>query len=211
MKELLIIAFAYLLGSVPFGVILAASFGGKDITKEGSGNIGATNVARVIGKKAGAVTLLLDCLKGVFPVIVAVGVNEGQSPLVALAALAAFLGHLYPVFNSFRGGKGVATALGIFLVLNPFAALCATAIFVLFLYVWRYVSLGSMAAAFSMPALMGMFKEPPLLIAVSLLISAFVIYRHKDNIGRLTGGTEHKLGAGKKSEEIAKELEEELD
>ncbi len=201
--ELILIVVAYLLGSIPFGVILTKVYGGKDITKEGSGNIGATNVGRVVGKKAGIITLLLDALKGALPVIIAMTMENQASWLVPVVALAAFLGHLYPVFNGFKGGKGVATALGVFVVINPLSTLLAALAFGLVFGLWRYVSLGSVLAAFVLPGFMGMLGASPTAIAVSIVIAGMVIYRHKDNIGRLLRGEESRLGEKKGEPEEA--------
>lgn len=209
MAELILIGIAYLMGSIPTGVLIASYFGGKDVTKEGSGNIGATNVGRVVGKKAGLFTLLGDIIKGVIPVVLAL-IISGSPFIVSAVALAAFLGHIFPIFNDFKGGKGVATALGIFAVVSPSSALAAVVIFAFFLYTWRYVSLGSIVAAGAMPALMGIFAESKSYIVLSLIIGGFVIYRHRDNIKRLLEGDENRLGQ-KKEEPVEEELERELD
>lgn len=205
MAEILLIIFAYLMGSIPTGVLVANYYSGKDITTEGSGNIGATNVGRVIGKKAGILTLAGDIIKGVLPVTLALS-TVGSPLIVALTALLAFLGHIYPIFNKFKGGKGVATALGIFLIISPLSALSAVAIFALLVYLYRYVSLGSVVAAGAMPALMGLYSAPRSYIAMSLIVGGFIIYRHKDNIKRLLDGNENKLGH-KKEETAGEELE----
>ena len=209
MSEILLIIFAYLIGSIPTGVLVANYYSDKDITTEGSGNIGATNVGRVVGKKAGILTLAGDIIKGVFPVGLALFI-VGNPLIVALTALLAFLGHIYPLFNNFKGGKGVATALGIFLVISPLSALSAAAIFALLLYFYRYVSLGSIVAAGAMPALMGLYSAPKSYIAMSLVVGGFIIYRHKGNIRRLLDGNENRLGQ-KKEETVSEELEKELD
>jgi glycerol-3-phosphate acyltransferase PlsY len=209
MSEILLIIFAYLIGSIPTGVLVANYYSDKDITTEGSGNIGATNVGRVVGKKAGILTLAGDIIKGVLPVILAIFI-VGNPLIVAITALLAFLGHIYPLFNNFKGGKGVATALGIFLVISPLSALSAAAIFALLLYFYRYVSLGSIVAAGAMPALMGLYSAPKSYIAMSLVVGGFIIYRHKGNIRRLLDGNENRLGQ-KKEETVSEELEKELD
>jgi len=209
MAEILLIIFAYLMGSIPTGVLIANYYSGKDITREGSGNTGATNVGRVVGKKAGMLTLAGDIIKGLVPVGLAILIVETPI-IVALAALLAFLGHIYPVFNNFKGGKGVATALGIFLIISPLSALTAALIFAVLVYLYRYVSLGSVVAAGAMPALMGLYSAPRPYIAMSLLVGGFIIYRHKDNIKRLLDGNENRLGQ-KKEETAGEELEKELD
>ncbi|MBE9504428.1 MAG: glycerol-3-phosphate 1-O-acyltransferase PlsY [Proteobacteria bacterium] len=199
MTELLLLLMAYLLGSIPTGVLLARIYGGKDLSKEGSGNIGATNVGRVVGKKAGLITLVGDCLKGILPLVITMAV-AGRIPwLISAVALTAFLGHLYPVFNKFKGGKGVATALGVFLVVSPLATLLAVITFALILYLWRYVSLGSIIAAGIMPALMGIFASSKIYIVLAVLVGGLVIYRHRENIKRLIEGKENKFGGEKEA------------
>ncbi len=201
MSPLFLTIIAYLLGSIPFGVIVAKQYGGRDITREGSGNIGATNVGRVIGKKAGILTLAGDSLKGVVPILLVMLIHGRLPWLISIVALAAFMGHIYPVFNNFKGGKGVATALGIFLVISPSAAICALVIFIITLAIWRYVSLGSVVAAGVMPGLIGIFTDSSLYIIAATIIGSIVIYRHRDNIGRLLRGEENRFGA-KKGDEV---------
>lgn len=197
MKEALLILFAYLIGSIPTGVILAKYYGIGDITKEGSGNIGATNVGRVVGKKAGIITLTGDALKGIIPLLVTLTVAGNIPWLIAVAALAAFMGHIYPIFNNFKGGKGVATALGVFIFISPPSVLAAIAVFAGLVYIWRYVSLGSVVAAGLMPAFIGLFSETKIYIILAVIIGGIVIYRHKENIQRLLEGRENKLGEKK--------------
>lgn len=208
MKESLLILFAYLIGSIPTGVILARYYGISDITREGSGNIGATNVGRVVGKKAGIITLAGDMLKGVIPLLVT-SVIAGNIPwLIALTGLAAFLGHIYPVFNNFKGGKGVATALGVFIYISPLSVLAAAAVFGGLVYFWRYVSLGSIVAAGLMPAFIGLFSETKIYIILAAVIGGIVIYRHKSNILRLLEGKENRVN-DKKSKTVKAEVPEE--
>lgn len=183
---------AYLLGSIPTGLLLGKAFGGVDIRTTGSGNIGATNVYRTLGRKVGIMTLVGDCLKGLIPVLVAKKLGFPDA-WVAAVGLAAFLGHVYPVFLGFKGGKGVATALGVFLGLSPLAVLAALAVFVLVLLKWRYVSLGSIVAAAAMPVLIAVLDTRILVIAVTSIISCIVIQKHRENIRRLQAGTESKF------------------
>ena len=204
MTELLLLLFAYLMGSIPTGVVLAKIYGVKDITKEGSGNIGATNVGRVAGKKAGIITLIGDALKGVIPILAVMAVSGRVEWLISAAALAAFMGHIYPVFNNFKGGKGVATALGIFLTISPLSALAAALAFIILVAIYRYVSLGSIVAAGLIPTFVGIFSGSPPYIILSAVIGGIVIYRHKDNIKRLLEGNENSLGQ-KKNGEVKKE------
>ena len=198
----LVLAAAYLLGSIPFGLILAKLFAGSDIRKSGSGNIGATNVARVIGPSAGILTLALDVAKGAGAVWLAGRFSDQNSTALTLAALAALLGHCFPVWLKFKGGKGVATALGVFLVLSPLAALCALLVFIVVSFAWRYVSLGSVSAAASMPLLMYFLwapgHAPPLVVDFgTLFAAALVIFKHDANLQRLVDGTEPKFSFGK--------------
>ena len=194
MEVYLLAFFAYLLGSVPTGYILG-SLAGVDVRKAGSGNIGATNVARVAGKLHGILTLVADAAKGFVPVIVAL--NLGLAPAAtAFVGIAAFLGHLYPVFLRFQGGKGVATALGIFLGLAPWATLVLMAIFLLVLSATRVVSLGSMVASASAPIVFWFFFHSPILTGTSLFIAAMIVLRHRGNIQRLRLGTEPRAPAG---------------
>jgi glycerol-3-phosphate acyltransferase PlsY len=183
---------SYLIGAIPTGVILTRLAGGQDIRKAGSGNIGATNVYRVAGRKMGVLTLIGDCLKGVIPVLAAVKFDYSPQ-IVAIVALAAFLGHCYPVYLGFKGGKGVATALGIFLVISPKAILIALLIFVVVLLLRRYISLASIIAAAVTPFLIAFFSRSWPLFAATLVIAAIVIWRHRVNIERLRTGTENRF------------------
>ena len=186
MESLLIIG-AYLLGAVPFGLVIG-KLAGVDVRSAGSGNIGATNVGRLLGKKLGLLTLAADVAKGVLPMVVAgwLVVDPGRRELmVALCGAAAFLGHLFPIYLRFRGGKGVATALGIFLYLAPLAALAAAVLFVAVVYNWGYVSLGSLTAALFMPGLVWLLYRAPAPALLACGIGLLIWLKHKDNIGRL--------------------------
>ena len=191
LKEITLIAAAYLIGSIPTGLLLARAFG-VDIRNTGSGNIGANNVYRTLGRKVGIMTLVGDCLKGLVPVLAAkyLGISSGW---IALIGLAAFLGHVYTVFLGFKGGKGVATALGVFLGVSPVAVPAVLVIFSLVLWKWRYVSLASVTAAVAMPVLVAVVEHNAFLILMSILISAVVIYKHQGNIERLRAGTESRF------------------
>lgn len=192
--EITLIVFAYLVGSIPTGLLLAKAFGGVDIRESGSGNIGATNVYRTLGRKVGLLTLVGDCLKGVIPVVAAKCLGMPDM-WIAAVGLAAFLGHVYTVFLGFKGGKGVATALGVFLAVSPLAVLVALAVFSLILYKSRYVSLASIIAAACMPLLVTLFSKKPEIVAMTMVVAAIVIYKHKENIRRLKAGTENKFKA----------------
>lgn len=192
--EILFVMCAYFIGSIPTGLLLAKAFSGADIRESGSGNIGATNVYRTMGRKAGILTLVGDCLKGLLPVLLAIYLGLPEV-WIAAVGLAAFLGHVYTIFLGFKGGKGVATALGVFLAVSPLAVLVALAIFSLVVYKWRYVSLGSITAAALMPALVTVFEGKPLIVGMSVIIAVVVIFKHRENIRRLKAGTESKFKA----------------
>jgi acyl phosphate:glycerol-3-phosphate acyltransferase len=188
------IILAYLLGSLPVGVLLAR-LKGQDPRKAGSGNIGATNVMRTSGKVLGITTLIGDALKGFLPVWLAMhfGLTE---LIVAAIGLAAFVGHLYPAYLRFKGGKGVATAVGVFLAFNPLAVAFDVAVFILVLDRWRYVSLGSLIGTALMPILLLFFQSPLAYVALSLIMAILIFIKHEPNITRLRAGTEHKIGKG---------------
>ena len=191
--EATLIGFAYVLGSVPTGYLMGAWMG-VDVRAVGSGNIGATNVARVVGKRQGILTLATDVAKGLIPVIAAF--QFGFAPAAAaLVGTAAFLGHLYPVFLKFRGGKGVATALGVYAGLAPMVSLVLIVIFAAVALASRIVSLGSMVAALAAPVILWFFSYPPPVIGLSALIAAMIILRHRGNLRRLFAGTEPRFGS----------------
>jgi glycerol-3-phosphate acyltransferase PlsY len=194
---------AYFLGSIPFGLLLAKLFGSADVRKAGSGNIGAANVARVAGPLAGILTLALDTAKGAAAVLLAARFTHESAAWMMLAALAALVGHCFSVWLKFKGGKGVATALGVFLALCPPAALAALLLFTLVAACWRYVSLGSISAAAAMPLLMYFLwaphHAPPLVISFGTLAATLlVVYQHRANIQRLVRGEEPKFTVSKK-------------
>ncbi len=187
---------AYLAGSVSTAVIVSKSMGLPDPRNSGSGNPGATNVLRLGGKKAAVATLLGDVLKGLLPVLVARLIGLDQTG-VALVGLAAFLGHIFPVFFGFRGGKGVATALGVLIALSPAAAGIAALTWLATAALFRISSLAALVTSVLAPvylALLGAAKTQILALAV---MAAFLVWRHKDNIQRLLQGTESRIGANK--------------
>jgi acyl phosphate:glycerol-3-phosphate acyltransferase len=205
---LLLVLAGYLVGSIPFGMILARILGGKDVREHGSGNIGAANVSRVVGPVAGIVTLLLDAAKGGVAVWLAARFTEHNASVMILAGLGALLGHCFPVWLGFKGGKGVATALGVFTALCPLAALSAFILFLLVVAFWRYVSLGSLSAAAAMPLLIYFLwapgHAPPLVITLgTLFAAALIFYKHDANLQRLVDGTEPKYSLGKSEGEDA--------
>jgi acyl phosphate:glycerol-3-phosphate acyltransferase len=202
---LLIPVVAYLLGAIPFGLLLARLFGSADVRKSGSGNIGATNVARVAGPLAGILTLLLDATKGTAAVYGASRFAHESASWTMLAALCVIAGHCYPVWLRFRGGKGVATAAGAFLVVCPFAALGAIIVFILVVAYWRFVSLGSIAAAAALPLLIYFLwapgHAPPYAVTFGTLAAVLlVVYKHDANIQRLVQGDEPRFSFGKKKD-----------
>ena len=194
---------AYLLGSIPFGLLFTRLFGGGDVRKVGSGNIGATNVARAAGPVPAVLTLLFDTAKGAVPVWLAGRASNESAAWMMLAALGALLGHCFPVWLKFRGGKGVATAAGAFVVLCPAALVGSVILFLLVLFFWRYVSLASISAAAAMPLLIYFLwaprHAPPLIVTFGALTeAAIIIYKHDGNIQRLVQGEESKFSLSKK-------------
>jgi acyl phosphate:glycerol-3-phosphate acyltransferase len=204
---LLVSLAAYLLGSIPSGYILVRIFLKEDIRAKGSGNIGATNVIRSGAKGLGALTFLLDACKGYVAVVLASRIASVPSltPVdhrnaAALAALFAILGHIYTVWLRFKGGKGVATGLGVFLALAPWAALAALVLFILVVVLTRYVSLSSILAAVIFPicaVLLPHAQRTPLLTAVIFVVPVIVIAKHHQNIARLLQGKESRFGKSK--------------
>jgi len=204
--SILAAAGAYLLGSIPTGYLLVRFFRHQDIRTVGSGNIGATNVLRTGARGLGAATFAIDVLKGAAAVGLGAFAGTFLAPAVparnfeALAALCAVLGHMFPVWLRFRGGKGVATGFGVFLVAAPWAALAAIGVFFVVLFLSRFVSLGSIVAAASFPVFAWMLvsgARPPFFLAVQFIVSLLIIAKHHQNIRRLLGGTESRFGAAK--------------
>jgi glycerol-3-phosphate acyltransferase PlsY len=200
---LLVIIIAYLLGSIPFGYLIVRRKVGADIRETGSGGTGATNVSRRAGRGAGVATLVLDALKGAVAIewaIVLAGPSPKAAWLVTAAAITVIVGHIFPVWLRFRGGKGVATGVGVFLMLAPIALVLAGVLFLAIVLFTRYVSLGSIVAAASIPLfiwLQSVFVVPsadlrPLLTA-AIASAALIIFAHRGNIGRLTQGKEAQI------------------
>jgi glycerol-3-phosphate acyltransferase PlsY len=203
LRPLLIVVIAYLIGSIPFGYLIVRRKVGDDIRETGSGGTGATNVSRRAGKAAGIFTLVLDALKGSIAVLVAriiVGPSVNAEWVIAAAAIATIVGHIFPVWLGFRGGKGVATGVGVFLMLAPVALLCAGVLFVAIVALTRYVSLGSIIGAATIPLfvwLQSVFIEPvadlrPLLTA-AVVGALLIVFAHRGNIERLARGTESQI------------------
>ncbi len=199
MPYLIAAVVGYLLGSIPFGYLLVRLFTGDDVRASGSGNIGATNVARK-SPLLGIATLVLDAAKGLAAVFFFFAGTTFGGPhrhlIMTTAAFFAVCGHLFPVWLKFRGGKGVATSLGAFALITPKSILCVVGLFVLLAVAFRYVSLGSIAVAAAFPLLvwaLGEYREP-LELLIILMVSLLVIWKHRQNIGRLAAGTESRLG-----------------
>ena len=188
----LVIPLAYMRGGIPFGLAVARAFGGIDPWNAGSKNIGATNVGRTSGKTAGIITLAADILKGAVPVFIAFRLNT-NALFISLVGAAAFLGHIFPLFLGFKGGKGVATAFGVMIVVSPLATLISAAVFIIVVIAKRYVSLGSIIAAGVLPVIISFFPTVRPFVPMAVFISAVVILRHKDNIKRLASGAENKI------------------
>jgi glycerol-3-phosphate acyltransferase PlsY len=185
----------YLIAAIPTGVVLTRLMGGKDVRQQGSGNIGATNVYRVAGKMAGILTLAGDTLKGFLPLLAYKTWLTPTPAQLGTAGAIAIIAHCYPVYLKFKGGKGIATALGIFLIISPQAVLVALAVFMLTVVTTRYISLGSILAAMSAPLLILMLGYPQPIFLATLFIALLVIWRHRDNIKRLLDGTENRFKA----------------
>ena len=184
--------FGYLLGSVPTGFLLAKFFSKVDPRKMGSKNIGATNIFRTAGKGLGILTLVGDVLKGIIPIGIAIQLSVSDLWLAGVG-LSTFLGHIFPIFLGFRGGKGVATALGVYLVISPIAVLMEFLFFAGLVWKWRYISLGSICCATTIPILIAFFRsDSQAYFILSVIIAALILYRHQENIVRLLQGTENK-------------------
>jgi acyl phosphate:glycerol-3-phosphate acyltransferase len=183
---------AYLLGAIPFGLIFTRWLTGKDPRDFGSGNIGATNVSRTGGKKAGLLTLAADIAKGAIPV--AVAVHIGNEWLTAATAMAAFLGHIFPVYLGFKGGKGVATMFGVLIPWQPLAGVVAFAVWLLALGLWRYVAVASILAGLSLPFAAWLLGASAPAIVACIVFCLLMGLRHQSNVQRLLAGTENRIG-----------------
>lgn len=193
---------AYILGSIPTGYLIVKFLTGKDIREIGSGNIGATNVKRILGMKWFFIVLFLDALKGFLPVFIIQTMSKSGGEIIpVLTGLAAILGHTFTIFLKFKGGKGVATGLGVFAALSPFSILSCVVVFLILLFMFQYISLGSIVSAFLLPIFIFIYGESGeygLIFVFAILAAVFVIYRHYDNIKRLIEGTENKFEFKKK-------------
>jgi len=203
---LLVPLVAYLLGAIPFGLLVVKALGGPDIREIGSGNIGAANVIRNAGTFAGILTLLLDAWKGYLAVWLAAHFTSGNIRWMLLAAVCAVAGHMFPIWLGFKGGKGVATSLGVFLPICWQAVAAAIVLWLLVVIFWRYSSLGSISAAVAMPLFVYLLYAPghaPAEVVTfgTVLIAVLVLARHRSNIARLVAGEEPRLNFGRKSDD----------
>jgi glycerol-3-phosphate acyltransferase PlsY len=194
MTTLGVVAIGYLLGSIPFAFLLTRRWSQLDIRQAGSGNVGATNVLRTAGVAAAVTVMLLDVAKGAGSVMVAERLSAG-SAAPAAAGLAAIVGHIYPVWLRFHGGKGVAVAAGVFCVLSPIATAIAASLFLVTVWLTRYISLGSIAATIALPPAAWLSGEPRGVVAAAAGSGALILFRHRANFRRLRAGTERKMGA----------------
>jgi len=206
--SLLLLLIAYFLGSIPFGLLFAWLCGGGDVRQSGSGNIGAANVARVAGPFPGMLTLVFDAAKGALAVWLVGHFTTHSAKVMMLAGLAALLGHCFPAWLRFKGGKGVATGLGVFVMLCPLAALAAALLYVIVLVFWRFSSLASISAAAATPLLVYFLwaphHAPPLVISFgTLFAAALIIYKHDANLLRLMEGTEPRFTLRKHKDDSA--------
>jgi acyl phosphate:glycerol-3-phosphate acyltransferase len=188
---LLLVATAYFIGSVPFALILARRLGTGDLRRIGSGNLGAANVLRTSGVRAGVTVMLLDVAKGAGSVML---VQRFDSGAAAVAGLAAIIGHVFPVWLRFRGGKGVATACGVFSILTPLAVGPSLAVFLSAVWMTRYISVGSILASVALPPIAYATGSPAPVLAAALAASALILIRHRTNLARVLAGTEQRIG-----------------
>ena len=189
-----IVIAAYLIGSVPFALLLARRWGAVDLRRIGSGNLGAANVLRASGVQAGVVVAMLDIMKGALSVMLAERFG-GNAAVQSAAGLAAIVGHVYPIWLRFRGGKGVATACGVFSVLTPLAIPPALVIFAGAAWLTKYISLGSLLASVALPPIAYALGSPAPVVGVAFIVSAIIVFRHRSNVTRLLRGTERRIGA----------------
>jgi len=192
MEETLAVLLAYLVGSVPFAFLLARRHG-VDLRHAGSGNVGATNVLRTAGVSSGVMAMSLDAMKGALAVMVAERLTAGPATPVA-AGLASIIGHVYPVWLGFRGGKGVATAAGVFAILAPMALAIAGSVFLLAVWVTRYISVGSLAGAVTLAVAASAETLPAAVVAGAIIAALIIVHRHRGNLARLHAGTERRVG-----------------
>ena len=184
---------AYLIGSIPFALLLARRWGKTDLRQVGSGNLGAANVLRATGIRAGVIVAVLDIAKGAASVALAMRVGGGPA-VPAAAAFAAVVGHIYPVWLKFKGGKGVATACGVFSVLTPLAVPPSLVVFLVTVWLTKYISLGSILATIALPSIAYATGAPAAALVAAWAAAALIIFRHRSNVMRIAGGTERRIG-----------------
>ncbi len=195
--KIIFIVFSYLLGAVPFGLLFAKAFSGIDVRTVGSRNIGATNVLRAAGKKAAVLTLVADCLKGLLPILIVSALFHDES-VTALSGAAAILGHNFPVYLGFKGGKGVATSFGVIIAVSPLIGVVSLLCWLAAAYIWRYSSLAALMAFALYPFLtFSMYSGSRPRGLLSLFIAGLIYVKHRENIKRLLAGTEPKIGEKK--------------
>ena len=192
LENITMVTTAYLLGAIPFGLLLTRWLTGKDPREHGSGNIGATNVSRTGGEAIGLLTLIADIGKGALPA--AWAVHTASETVIALTASAAFLGHIFPVYLGFRGGKGVAIMFGVLLPWQPWIAIIAFCVWLLALGAWRYVALASILAGFTLPVSAWLLHTSAACISASSLFCLLMLIRHHGNIRRMMAGEEDRIG-----------------
>lgn len=185
---------AYFIGSIPFALLLARRWGARDLHRVGSGNIGAANLMRATGVGPGVLAAVLDIAKGAASVMVAERISPGPATAAA-AGFAAIGGHVYPVWLRFRGGKGVATACGVFSILTPLAVPPALGIFVASVWATKYISLGSVLACLALPPLAYLTGSPAPIVLAAIAAASLIVFRHRSNLSRLRTGTERRIGA----------------
>lgn len=197
LRLVLVVIIAYLIGSIPFGYLIVRATGGGDVRETGSGGTGATNVSRRAGKAAGIITLILDAAKGALAVIIVRSMWNADW-LIAVAAVAVIAGHIFPIWLRFRGGKGVATGAGVYLALAPMAVLVAGLVFVAMVWWRKIVSLGSLAAAVTIPVYIYFVPHSTPLLVAAVADAWFIVYAHRGNIARVWNGTEPRISDLKK-------------
>jgi glycerol-3-phosphate acyltransferase PlsY len=189
----IVVAAAYALGSIPFALLLARRWGARDLRRIGSGNLGATNVWRTMGVTPGVLVAVLDIGKGAAGVFIAERLGGGATASAA-AGVAAVVGHIYPVWLGFRGGKGVATSCGVFAVLTPVAVLPSLAVFLVVVLVSKYISVGSVMASLALPPIAYATGSPSSSVAAAAGVASLIVFRHRSNLRRVLAGTERRLG-----------------
>ncbi len=190
----LAVACAYLIGSVPFALLAARRWGAADLRQFGSGNLGAANVLRASGVRAGVLVAILDVAKGAASVALAMRVSSGPVAPAA-AGFAAIVGHIYPVWLKFKGGKGVATACGVFSILTPLAVPPSIAVFLVAVWATKYISLGSLLATIALPSIAYATGASAATLVAAWAAAGLIVFRHRSNVARIIGGTERRLGA----------------